>query len=286
MLIKDTTAVMLVRGLAILLLGGALVSNAFNLPVLGWLIKSSIPALLVAVPILFQPELRRVLEQLGRFLPTHLPTETPLQVVEVVAVASRRLAERRWGALIVIERATLLGEYAAKGVEVDAILSVDMLEQIFHPSTRLHDGAAIVRGDRILAAGCLLPLTESLGGGQSLGTRHRAAVGISEQTDALVVVISEETGQISIANNGRLVRNFDEAKLRKVLSILFRPTHAEDFTRRLRHGRSAQNDGPASAQPTAAGSGRPGGLLAPLGALLLLLERFVELFFRGPGGRS
>jgi diadenylate cyclase len=280
-MIKETTAVMLVRGLAILILGGALVSNIFNLPVLGWLVRNSIPALLVAIPILFQPELRRALEQIGRagglLHPTSVVASNRSRLIDVISVAARRLAERRWGALIVLEHETALGEYAATGVELDALLSVDVLEQIFHPNTRLHDGAAIVRGERLLAAGCLLPLAESLTSGQLLGTRHRAALGITEQTDAIVIVVSEETGQISIANNGRLVRNMDEAKLRRVLSILYRPALGEDLSRIFRQGKPAA---------TRAAGTRVGGLLAPLGlALSVLLSRLGDWLGRGPGVR-
>jgi diadenylate cyclase len=179
------------------------------------------------------------------------------------------MSERRWGALVVLERETALGEYAATGVEIDALLSVEMLEQIFHPNTRLHDGAAIIRGERILAAACVLPLTETLGGGAILGTRHRAAVGITETTDAIVVVVSEETGQISIANKGRLVRNLDEAKLRKVLQILYRP---EELQRVLGSGPPTGSDGPPSTNGTAGGDGQgttsgSGGALAPISHL-------------------
>jgi diadenylate cyclase len=315
-MIKDTTAVMLVRGLAILVLGGAVVSNLFNLPVLGWLIKNSIPALLVAIPILFQPELRRALEQVGRaggLLHSSGVTISQSRLIEVVAVAARRLAERRWGALIVLERETALGEYAATGVELDGLLSVDLLEQIFHPNTRLHDGAAILRGERLLAAGCLLPLAESHTAGHLLGTRHRAAIGITEQTDAIVIVVSEETGQISIANNGRLVRNMDEAKLRKVLSMNYRPALGDDLSRWLRPSKPTKPPSPAQAEtatradgPSVAGrashssadSKRPNSgqrtprgsghaLIAPVAlALGMLLSRLAEWFGRGgPGVR-
>jgi diadenylate cyclase len=284
-MIKDTTAVTLVRGLAMLILGGAAVSSLFNLPMLGWLVKNSIPALLVAIPILFQPELRRALEKIGGaggLLRQGVPVSNQAQLIEVIADAARRMSERRWGALIVLERQAALGEYASTGVELDALLTVDLLEQIFHPNTRLHDGAAIVRGERLLAAGCLLPLAESLAAGELLGTRHRAALGMTEQTDAIVIVISEESGQISIANNGRLVRNLDEAKLRKVLSILYRPAFPDDFSRLFRQSR------PAGDRPQAgAGAGtRLGGLLAPLGlALGLVVSRLGEWLGRGPGAR-
>ena len=285
MMIKDTTAVMLVRGLVILVLGGALLSNQFNLPMLGWLIRNSIPALLVAIPILFQPELRRALEQLGRFgvhLPRGYEISSQSRVIETVAVGARRLSERRWGALIVLERDTALGEYAATGVQLDALFTVELLEQIFHPNTRLHDGAAIIRGERVLAAGCLLPLAESLGSGQFLGTRHRAAVGITEQTDAVVVVVSEETGGISIANNGRLVRSVDEAKLRKVLSILYRPALGGPPSW-LRPGRAAER--PTAGPQSGARRGTSvGAVLAPFSlGIGLVVARVAEWLGRGKG---
>ncbi|MCC7107377.1 MAG: TIGR00159 family protein [Chloroflexi bacterium] len=237
MLIKGTTAVMVVRGIAVLVLVGALLSKVLDLPVLGYLLRASIPALIVAIPILFQQELRRALEQIGRaggLLPHGITASNMARQIDVIAAAAHRLSDRRWGALVVLERGTALGEYAGTGVELDAILSVDLLEQIFHPNTRLHDGAAIVRGERVFAAACVLPLAEGLLAGQTYGTRHRAAIGITEQTDALSVVVSEETGQISIANNGRLVRNLDEVKLRKVLSILYRPALGDDIKHWLR----------------------------------------------------
>ena len=267
-LIKGTTAVMIVRGIAILVLGGAVISNALNLPMLGWLLRSAIPALFVAIPILFQQELRRALEHIGRaggFLPHGIAGSNVARLIDSIASAANRLSERRWGALIVVERYTGLGEYTKTGVELDAALSPDLLEQIFHPTTRLHDGAVIIRGERVLAAACLLPLAETVVTGQSLGTRHRAAVGITEQTDALSVVVSEETGQISIANNGRLVRNLDETKLRKVLTILYRPHLGEDIQRWLRPRP------PTGARVTA----------AMLVAALALLER-VSRWFGGP----
>jgi diadenylate cyclase len=225
-LIQGTTAVMLVRGIVTLILVGTILGYFMHLTVLNWLLRNSIPALIVAVPILFQPELRRALEQVGRaggLLPHGQVTTNSGHVVEVVAVAARRLSERRWGALIVLERETGLGEFADTGVEINGTLSVELLLNIFYPNSPLHDGAVIVRGDRLVAAGCVLPLAEIHASPQHYGTRHRAALGITEQTDAVTVVVSEETGRISLANNGRLVPNLDEGKLRKVLGILYRP---------------------------------------------------------------
>lgn len=225
-LIHGTTAAMLLRGIAVLLLVGSFLSTVFSLSVLSWLLKNSIPAMLVSVPILFQPELRRALEQLGRaggLLPYARAAGKGSHFIDVVARACQRLAERRWGALMVLERQTGLGEYAATGVEIDGIISVEFLLSVFYPNSPLHDGAVIIRGDRVLAAGAVLPLSENLVMTHPLGTRHRAAVGITEKTDAISVIVSEETGQISIANNGRIVRGLDEAKLRKVLEILYHP---------------------------------------------------------------
>ena len=240
-LIKGTTAVMLVRGIVGLLLVGTVLSNLLHLTVLSWLLRNSLPALIVAIPILFQPELRRALEQVGRaggFLP-HPPTLTnSAHVVDVVAVAARRLSERRWGALLVLERETGLGEYAQTGVEIDGTLSVELVLNIFFPNSPLHDGAVIVRGNRVVAAGCVLPLADVHTSSVHYGTRHRAALGITEQTDAITVVVSEETGRISLANNGRLVANLDEGKLRKVLGILYRPHVGEQLPAWIR-GRPA-----------------------------------------------
>jgi diadenylate cyclase len=195
----------------------------------------------VAVPILFQPELRRALEQVGRaggLLPHPSALSGSGRVVDVVAVAARRLSERRWGALLVLERETALGEYAQTGVEIDGSLSVELLLNIFFPNSPLHDGAVIIRGDRLVAAGCVLPLAELQTNSVHYGTRHRAALGITEQTDAMTVVISEESGRISLANNGRLVANLDEGKLRKVLGILYRAPVGEQLPAWIR-GRTA-----------------------------------------------
>lgn len=227
-LIQGTTAVMVVRGIALLLVVGAGLAYVFNLTVLTWLLRNSIPALIIAIPVLFQPELRRALEQLGRagaWLPHANGTASgqSARVADIIAIAARRLSERRWGALIVLEGETALGEYVQTGVEIDGAISVELLLNIFYPNSPLHDGAVIVRGDRIVAAGCVLPLSEAPARSGHLGTRHRAAIGITESTDAVSVVVSEESGRISLANKGVLQPNLDEGKLRKVLGILYRP---------------------------------------------------------------
>jgi diadenylate cyclase len=223
-LISGTSAATLVRGILILLTLGFALSNLLNLTMLGWLLRNSLPAMLVGVPILFAPELRRALEQLGRagsLIPRTPPVSPATKVADVVATAAQRLADRRWGALIVLERGTALGEYAQSGIRIDGLLSVDLLLNIFYPNSPLHDGAVILRGDRLVAAGSVLPLAESATV-EHVGTRHRAAIGITERSDAIAVVVSEETGAVSIANAGRMVRNLGHARLRKVLAILDR----------------------------------------------------------------
>lgn len=236
-LISGTSAATLVRGILILFVVGFALSNLFNLTMLGWLLRSAVPALVLAVPILFAPEMRRALEQLGRAgsllpIPRSPAVATAAYVADSVAAAARQLAERRWGALIVIERDTALGEYVRSGTQIDGLLSVDLLLNIFYPNSPLHDGAVIVRGGRVVAAAVVLPLPET-GAVSHMGTRHRAAIGITERSDAISVVVSEETGAVSIANAGRMVRNLGDARLRTVLGILERggPTGAGAFWR-------------------------------------------------------
>jgi diadenylate cyclase len=228
-LIRGTTAVALVRGVFTLIVLAAVLGNVFDLVVLSWVLRNSIPAMLVSIPILFQPELRRALERLGRsnrLFALGGPNDDAVRALEQLAIACRRLADRKWGALIVLERETGLGEYVDTGVEIDGVISVDFIMSIFYPNAPLHDGAVVVRGDRVVAAACLLPLTETLLTDQHMGTRHRAGVGITERTDAISIIVSEETGVISLANSGRIVRNLDESKLKKILPALYRPPKA------------------------------------------------------------
>jgi uncharacterized protein (TIGR00159 family) len=223
-LIAGTSAATLVRGILILVTLGFVLSNAFNLTMLQFLLRASIPAMIFAIPVLFQPELRRALEQLGRagsFIPRTTAISPTNRLAEVIAQAAQQLAERRFGALLVIERSTPLGEYASRGVALDALISPELLLNIFWPNSPLHDGAVIIHGERIVAAGVVLPLAQSPTV-EHIGTRHRAAIGITEIADAIAVVVSEETGTISLANAGRMVRNLGEARLQKVLSILDR----------------------------------------------------------------
>jgi len=228
LLIRGTRAIQLVKGIVIVLLAVP-VSQWLGLTATHYILQDIETMLIVAIPIVFQPELRRALEQLGR---GRFFGETPLvmpheetdmsRVVDEVARAADRLARSRTGALIVLERQTGLREYAATGVPLEAVVTAALLENIFVPNTPLHDGAAIIRGERVVAAGAFLPLTDSATPGSELGSRHRAALGLSEQSDAAVVVVSEETGSISLAVEGHLNRRLDERSLRELLGQLFR----------------------------------------------------------------
>ncbi len=224
--VQGTRAVQLVRGIIILWLASALLSSVFSLTTLTWLIRNSGLALLVAVPIIFQPELRRALEQLGRtgsWFSRGLSSSAIIEAtIEEVAAACTLLARRKHGALIVLERETGLQEYAVKGVPLDADVSRQLLATIFYPNTALHDGAVIIRSGRIVAAGTVLPLSDNVLGPSQFGTRHRAALGISEFSDAVAVVVSEERGIVSVAANGRLVSNLTAERLSKLLLDLMR----------------------------------------------------------------
>lgn len=219
-MIHGTRAVSLLKGLLVL---GALtlVSNWLDLHVVNWLLEKSMTVLIVALPIVFQPELRRALEQIGRgrFInrSSIVNDEERTRVIDAVTVACERMSEERIGALIVFERSVGLSDYIDTGVYVDAVVSEELLGNIFIPNTPLHDGAVLIRDNRVMAAGCLLPLTQDRTLSSELGTRHRAAIGLSEQADALVVVVSEETGRISYAYGGHIYRDLDGDGLRNML---------------------------------------------------------------------
>lgn len=222
-LFRGTQAVQLLRGVLIIALFIALLSLVADLPAFNWLLRNSVPMVLVAIPVIFQPELRRALERIGRSSPllNRKGDSTRMQsVINEVVKAVDGLAQQRTGALIVFHGVTGLGDVIERGVRIDGEVSSELLATIFFPNTALHDGAVIVQGDRIIAASCVLPLTDRELSDSQLGTRHRAAIGVSEQSDALVVVVSEETGRISVARNGRIVR-LDANRLRTVLSDFY-----------------------------------------------------------------
>lgn len=220
-LIRGTRAVQLIKGITVLLLAVP-VSNLLHLYTTHFLLLQVQTMLAVAVPIVFQPELRRALEQLGqgRFITEGLLSHEEVDInrtIDEVARAADHLARRRIGALFVLERQTGLNEYAASGIPIGAVVSDALLENIFVPNTPLHDGACIIRGDKVVAAAAFLPLTDSAQPGSELGSRHRAALGISEQSDAVAIAVSEETGWISLAVEGRLQRRLEDRALREAL---------------------------------------------------------------------
>ncbi|MFD1037732.1 diadenylate cyclase CdaA [Virgibacillus byunsanensis] len=220
MLIRGTKAIQLLKGIAVVFIV-RLLSSIFNLQTIEWITNEAISWGLIVIIILFQPELRRALEQLGRgniFSRSSKSEEEILdQMIESIIQSCNYMAKRRIGALITIERETGVGEYAETGISINGKLTHQLLTNIFTPNTPLHDGAVIIKGDEIAAAACYLPLSESPFISKELGTRHRAAMGISEVTDALTIVVSEETGNISCTKNGELHRELNQESLRKFL---------------------------------------------------------------------
>ena len=220
MLIKETRAEQLLKGL-VFIVALIPISYIFKLDMLYFILNKTLTIGVLSVIIIFQPEIRRALEHLGRsaFDDIHnsQSVEKRNEVVNEIATAVENLAETKTGALIVIEQVTGLGDILASGTIIDAKVTSALLENIFVVNTPLHDGATIIRKDRIHASGCVLPLTNNNLINKKLGTRHRAAIGLSEISDALVIIVSEETGIISLAINGRLTRNYDKDKLRTIL---------------------------------------------------------------------
>lgn len=234
LLIRGTRAEQVLRGLLVLAVIIFLLARLFNLRAFSWLVDNMAIALLVAIPVIFQPELRRALEQLGlfgRYFRVFTRDEVSPSVV-AFKDAALRLSQRRHGALVVFEQDTGLQEYVDTGIPLDAEPSAELFLTIFNKTTELHDGAVIVRGDRLAAAACVLPLSTSRLSDRSLGLRHRSALGISEVSDAVTVVISEETGQLSIAHNGRLLRRQDIARLETILPALLTRQRQGPFWRR------------------------------------------------------
>ncbi|WP_331000854.1 diadenylate cyclase CdaA [Radiobacillus kanasensis] len=215
-LIRGTKAIQLLKGIFVIL-GVWFLSGIFNLDTVNWLMYQAIRWGFIVIIILFQPELRRALEQLGRgsFFSRNTKSEEEIlnRNIEAITKSCNYMAKRRIGALITIEKETALGDYIETGIPIKGQLTSELLTNIFVPNTPLHDGAVILNKEEIVAAACYLPLSESPFISKELGTRHRAAMGISEVTDALTIVVSEETGHISCTKNGELHRNIDQDKL-------------------------------------------------------------------------
>jgi diadenylate cyclase len=219
LIIKGTKAAHMLMGLGVLLLASVL-SRYFELFTVDWLIQSFWAQIVIAIIVLFQPEIRRALAQMGE-TPFLLTPAEELRSLEEIVRASIALANRRIGALIAIERETTLKDFVEIGTALDAKVSKEVLLSIFHPTSPIHDGAAVIRGNRIVAAGCFLPITMNPAISKSLGTRHRSALGLSEETDAVVLVVSEETGTVSMAMKGQLQTHLDMGALRDILTELF-----------------------------------------------------------------
>lgn len=221
--VRKTRAWTLVRGILVLILA-YLIAYLLNMSVILWVFDNTIGLGITALVIVFQPELRKALDELGQktivnaFIPFDENKDNLRfsdRTVNEIVRATEELARAKTGALIIMEREILLSEYERTGINLDSAISSQLLINIFEHNTPLHDGAVILRGDRIVAATCYLPLSDNMGLSKELGTRHRAGVGISEVSDSLTVIVSEETGKISIATGGKLLRNIDGDLLRK-----------------------------------------------------------------------
>ncbi len=229
-LLRDTQAMVLLRGILLLVVLIVLLTSLLNLPAFSWLVNATLPALLFAIPVIFAPEIRRALERLGRAgslfaYGTKTPEMELQESLRAVVRAAARLSARQHGALIVLQRLDGLDEYAETGVRLDALATPELLLQIFYPNTPLHDGAVILAHARIVAAACVMPLSASgiltRSPERPMGLRHRAALGISEVSDAIAVVVSEETGGISIAHNGKMLRRLTPEKLENILTAFY-----------------------------------------------------------------
>ncbi len=230
LLLRDTQAMVLIRGALLLIVLISFLTSLEVLPAFSWLVRNTLPALLLAIPVIFAPEIRRTLERLGRagtLVPAGKASSKTLISISAVVSAASRLSDRKHGALIVMKRTDSLDEYVKTGVQLGAVVTPELLLQVFYPNTPLHDGAVIVAGGNMVAASCIMPLSSSgvltRSPERQMGLRHRAALGISEVTDAVAVVISEETGAISVVHGGRMIRRLDTERLENILLAFYRP---------------------------------------------------------------
>lgn len=233
--LRDTQAMVLLRGMIFLIVALVLLTTLVELPAFSWLVQSSLPALLLSIPVVFAPEIRRALERLGRAGTFNIKTTARRdahrfdiqKVIHAIVEAAARLSARQHGALIVIQRSDNLEQYIETGVQMHAEVTPELLLQIFYPDTPLHDGAVIIAEGRVVAAACVMPLSASgvlnRTPERQMGLRHRAALGVSEVSDAVAVVVSEQSGSISISNMGRMIRRIDPERLENILAAFFRP---------------------------------------------------------------
>jgi diadenylate cyclase len=235
--LRDTQAMALLRGMIILIVAVTLITSLVELPAFSWFARNALPATLLALPVIFAPEIRRTLERIGRagsFMPSSVkPADQALDdTIRAVVSAAARLSARKHGALIVMQRLDHLDDFIHTGVQLNAKITPELLLQIFYPNTPLHDGGVIVVDSQVAAASCVLPLSASgilnRTPERQMGLRHRASLGISEVSDAIAVVVSEESGAISIAHSGRLLRRLDPDRLENILTAFFRPSGAEE----------------------------------------------------------
>ncbi|MEW6220579.1 MAG: diadenylate cyclase CdaA [Thermodesulfobacteriota bacterium] len=222
LMIRGTRAVQMLAGLAILLVVYFL-AREFELFTLYWLLGTFLSSIFLVIIIIFQRDIRRALTQVGQTPPIFKSKEAAIYVLDEVIVTAQFLSKRKIGALIILERETGLKDYLESGHPIDARLSKELLVTLFQPSSLLHDGGVVIRKDRIVTAGCLLPLSKNPYISKELGTRHRAAIGLSEETDAVIIVVSEETQRISLVRHGAITTNMDVATLRSELEKIFVP---------------------------------------------------------------
>jgi diadenylate cyclase len=229
-MVRETQAQVLLRGVILLVVFLSLLTSLVALPAFSWLIRTALPALLLAVPVIFAPEIRRALERLGRAGSGELLSRPSVssemdEVIRAVVSAAAGLSSRQHGALIVLQRSDNLDDFIRTGVRLNAHATPELLLQIFYPNTPLHDGAVIIAGNLIAAAACVMPLSASgilnRTPDRQMGLRHRAALGTSEACDAIAVVVSEETGMISISHNGRMIRRLDAERLENILHTFY-----------------------------------------------------------------
>lgn len=249
--LRDTQALVLLRGVILVIALISLLTSLEVLPAFSWLMRTALPAMLLVIPVIFAPEIRRALERLGRagsILDGGRTRASPEieDTISAVVSATARLSARRHGALIILQRADSLDEYIQTGVRMDSDVSAELILQIFYPNTPLHDGAVIIVASKLVSASSVLPLSASgvlaKSPERQMGLRHRAALGISEVSDAVAVVVSEETGSISVVNAGRMIRRLDAERLENILQALYRPSQPirgiTGFFRNLFTGRS------------------------------------------------
>jgi diadenylate cyclase len=229
-LLRDTQAMVLLRGALVIFVLIAMLTSFANLPAFSYLITAALPALLFSIPVILAPEIRRALERIGRagtlMSPLGHDANTMMsETINAIVAAVARLSARQHGALIVLQRTDNLDEYIKTGVVMNSQVTPELLLQVFYPNTPLHDGAVIVENSRLVAASCVMPLSSSgilaKSPERQMGLRHRAALGISEASDAIAVVVSEETGGISIAHSGRMIRRLDTERLENILVAFY-----------------------------------------------------------------